>query len=247
MKKILAVALAVAMMMTAFAVGASAEAATPIVFSASSVTAEVGEIITVDIGISENHYMVNAQIWIEYDPTCLEIQEVWEDEDNPYFEEINTKIIKSNAMWAFDVPTPGTAKFAFASSSALGTTAGGTIFTLTFKVLDTATVSTDITVTVGDEDLCCNDGVTDAGEDFKGTWTDGTGVITVTNGIVPPVEGDLNADGAADVADATLLFYYINNLEDLTDEQLAKADVNGNGEINLHDAGRLFYMVNGII
>ena len=112
MKKILAIALAVAMMMAAFAVGASAEAA-PIVFTAQSVEAEVGDIITVDIGISENHYMVNAQIWIEYDPNSLEIQEVWDDIDNPYFEEINTKIIKSNAMWAFAVPSPGTAKFAF--------------------------------------------------------------------------------------------------------------------------------------
>ena len=245
MKKILAIALAVAMLMTSFAVGASAEAA-PIVFTAQSAEAEIGDIITVDIGISENHYMVNAQIWVEYDPTSLEIQEVWDDVDNPYFEGVNTKIIKSSAMWAFDVPTPGTAKFAFASSSAQGTTAGGTIFTLTFKVLDTATASTEITVTVGDNDLCCNDGVTAGGEDFPGEWTDGIGIITVAGGAVAPVEGDLNKDGVADTADATMLFYYINNMEDLTEEQLAEADVNGNGVINLHDAGRLFYMVNGV-
>ncbi len=246
MKKILAIALAVAMMMAAFAVGASAEAA-PIVFTAQSVEAEVGDIITVDIGISENHYMVNAQIWIEYDPNSLEIQEVWDDIDNPYFEEINTKIIKSNAMWAFAVPSPGTAKFAFASSASTGTTAGGTIFTLTFKVLDTAASTSEIVVSVGQDDMCCNDGVTNGGEDFPGEWSSEAGVITVAGGAVPPVEGDLTADGVADADDAALLFYYVNGMEDLTEEQLAKADVNGNGVINLHDAGRLFYMVNGLI
>ncbi len=172
---------------------------------------------------------------------------MWGDSDNPYFEEINTKIIKSSAMWAFAVPAPGVAKFAFASSAATGTTAGGTMFTLTFKVLDTAAATSDIVVSVGQDDISCNDGVTNGGEDFQAEWISEKGVITVEGGAVPPVEGDLNADGVADAADATLLFYYVNNLEDLTDEQLAKADVNGNGAINLYDAGRLFYMVNGLV
>ena len=255
MKKLVAIVLAVAMMMTAAVASVSAEevatGAAPIVFGASSVTANKGDTITVDISVSENHYMVNGQIWIEYNPQCLELLEVWEDEDCPYFEDINTSIFKSSYMWMFGAPTPGVAEIAFASSSSKGTTAGGVMFTLTFKVLDTAYTS-DIDVVVGDDDMSCNDGVTAGGEDFKATWTAGKGTITV-EGTEPPappvedVENDVNIDGKLDAADAKALFFYVNRAEELTEAQLAKADINADGAINLYDAVRLFYIVNEII
>ena len=90
-----------------------------VTFSLSNVEANVGDIITVDVMVSENHYMVNGQIWVEYDPNALEIQKVWDDEDNPYFEDYNTQIFKNTYMWAFKVPMPGYANFAFASSSSV--------------------------------------------------------------------------------------------------------------------------------
>ncbi len=251
MKKILAIVLSVAMMMTAFAVGASAEGAVPITFTAESVTANKGDIITVDISVSENHYMVNGQIWVQYNPDCLEIVEVWDDPDCPYFEEINTKIFRSSYMWMFAVPVAGTAKFAFASSASAGTTAGGAMFTLTFKVLEDAYTS-EINVVVPDGDMNANDG--SSAEDQAVELTYVAGVVTV-EGTTPPappvedVEGDVNIDGKLDVQDARWLFFYVNRAQPYppVEQQLAKADINGDGEINLFDAARLFYIVNDLL
>ncbi len=254
MRKLMAVILSCALLVTAvmsMPLTASAEGA-PITFTAQSVTAKAGDTITVDISVSENHYMVNGQIWVLYDPEMLEIQEVWDDEDNPYFEDINTKIFKSSYMWAFAVPEAGTAKMAFASSSSIGTTAGGVMFTLTFKVLENATTS-NISVVIGDDDMCSNDGVTNGGEDYKvGVGTDSVvdvtyvdGVITVEEETPDVVVGDINFDEKVNLTDATLLFYQVNGMKSLEGEELAAADMNGDGNVNLTDATLLFYQVNG--
>ena len=244
MRKILAVLLSCVLMTTAIAsvaaVSASAEEA--IVFTAQSVTAKPGDTVTVDISVSENHYMVNGQIWIKYDPTVLEIQEVWDDEDNPYFEDINTKIFKGTYMWAFAVPQAGTAKMAFATSSAKGTTQGGVMFTLTFKVLDTAENS-EITFEV--PEMCSNDGVTNAGEDFAVEPSFVNGVVTIEKEAAP-VKGDINGDGSVALADANRLFYYVNGAGDLSEEEIARADINGDGVVTLFDAAWVFYQVAGV-
>lgn len=240
MKKFMATVLACAVFVTAFmglSLTASAEAA-PIVFSAQSVTAEAGDTITVDISVSENHYMVNGQIWVNYDPEVLEIQTVWEDEDNPYFEEINSKIFKSTYMWAFAVPTPGLAKMAFATSSTKGTTAGGVMFTLTFKVLENAENSV---ITIEVPEMCSNDGVTNGGEDFAVEPTFENGVLTIGN------FGDVDADSKVDVLDVVKLLDIVNNDTVLTEDETKVADVNEDGKVTFVDAVRLFYYVNGLI
>ena len=43
------------------------------------------------------------------------------------------------------------------------------------------------------------------------------------------------------------LFYYVNGLVELTEEELVGMDVNNDGVINLFDAARVFYYVNGVI
>lgn len=247
MKKLMAVMLSCALVVTALmglSITASAEG-TPIVFTAQSVEAKAGDTITVDISVSENHYMVNGQIWVEYDPTALEIQEVWDDPDNPYFEDINTKIFKSTYMWAFAVSEPGRAKMAFATSSSTGTTAGGVMFTLTFKVLDDAKTSA-IKVSVPDNDMNANDGTTKGGADYDVDVSFVDGTITIPSD-VNVLLGDVNCDGVVNMSDATRLFYCVNGLLNLTDEQLVNADNNGDGVVNMSDATRLFYCVNGLL
>ncbi len=244
MRKILAVMLSCVLMMTAFMsvsiLSASAEHA--ITFTAQSVTAKPGDTVTVDIMVSENHYMVNGQIWVNYDPEVLEIQTVWDDEDNPYFEEINTKIFKSSYMWAFAVPTPGVAKMAFATSSAKGTTVGGTMFTLTFKVLEEA-IDSEITIEI--PEMCSNDGTTNGGEDFDVVPTCVLGTVTIESDA--PVRGDIDGDGEAGLTDAQALFFFVNGVSDLNEDEAAAADVNGDGAVTLADAMIVFYIVNGIL
>ncbi len=244
MKKLMAIVMSCAMLLAAFAgtaLTASAAEATPVTFTAQSVTAKAGDTITVDISVSENHYMVNGQIWVEYDPAYLEIQEVWDDPDNPYFEEINQKIFKSSFMWAFAVPEAGTAKLAFATSSSAGSSVGGVMFTLTFKVLEDAR-SSKIVVSVPDNDMNSNDGTDDIDEDVDVTSVDG--LVTIEGA---PVDGDIVLDGVIDLQDATALFYYVNGATTLEGASLEAADVNGDGVIGLHDAVTMFYQVSGVL
>ena len=245
MKKLLSIVLACAMLVTVFsgfAMTASAEAV-KVEFTASSVTAKAGDIITVDISVSENHYMVNGQIAIAYDPEVLEIQEVWDDEDNPYFEDINTKIFKSSYMWAFAVPEAGLAKFAFATSSSKGTTAGGVMFTLTFKVLEDAK-TTEIDVYIPDNDMNAN---SDGGEDVAVEATYVKGIVTIESDEPDVMLGDVTGDGTVDLSDATALFFHVNGLSTLTGDKLAAADMNADGEVSLSDATALFYQINGLL
>lgn len=247
MKKILAIVLSCALMVTAlagFAMTASAAETVPITFTAQSVTAKAGDIITVDIAVSENHYMVNGQIWVQYDPEMLEIQAVSDDPDYMYFEDINSKIIKSNYMWQFAVPEAGVAKFAFAGSASAGSAVGGTIFTLTFKVLENAT-TTEIAIAVPDGDMNANDGTFD--DDAAVELTFVNGVITVEEETPDVAVGDINGDGAVNLNDATALFYHVNGLALLEGEALTAGDINGDGAVNLNDATALFYQINGLV
>ena len=52
--------------------------------------------------------------------------------------------------------------------------------------------------------------------------------------------GDLNGDGAADDADAALLYAYLNGRLPLTDRQLLLADVDGSGTVDAADADLLY-------
>ncbi len=88
--------------------------------------------------------------------------------------------------------------------------------------------------------------------DCEGYWLDEACTLLTTrlSVILPAVEiviGDLNGDGTADLNDATRLFYVVNGIDSLTDEEASVADMNGDGVINLYDAARLFYIVNGLI
>ncbi len=249
MKKFMAIVLSCTLLMTAlagFAMTASAAGVVPITFTAQSVTAKAGDTITVDIAVSENHYMVNGQIWIQYDPEMLEIQAVSDDPDYMYFEDINTKIIKSNYMWQFAVPEAGTAKFAFASSASAGSAVGGTIFTLTFKVLEDATTS-EIVVLVPDGDMNANDGSVEGGADADVELTYVNGVITVESDAPAVTIGDINGDGLINLNDATSLFYHVNGLALLEGDALAAGDINVDDVVNLNDATALFYQINGLV
>ncbi|MEE1171118.1 MAG: leucine-rich repeat protein [Ruminococcus sp.] len=57
--------------------------------------------------------------------------------------------------------------------------------------------------------------------------------------VIEPVVGDANLDGTITISDVTAIQYYLAELTELTDEQLALADTNGDGEVNISDATHL--------
>ena len=52
--------------------------------------------------------------------------------------------------------------------------------------------------------------------------------------------GDVNGDGAADDADAAMVYAYVNGKLPLTDAQLSLADVDGSGKVDAADAARIY-------
>ncbi len=237
MKRVTALLLAVVMLLAMTCAASAQEAVTVTV---GEVKGEVGDVVEVPVSISEGHYMVNGRIFLTYDPTALELQEVCDDPDNPYFETINTAIIDGSFMWAVRSPEAGRVNAVFATSAATGNGTGGVIFTLTFKLLRESTGEIAVTI----PELRTN---STGGDD-----TDAA--LTVVNGAVaidpfdptPAVKGDVNGDGEVTLPDAVRLFYYVNSLLELTAKQTANADVTGDGSVNLTDAARVFYYVSGV-
>lgn len=244
MKKVLSFVLAI-MMLVGLMVPASAETpAVTVSLVPSATDVNVGDTITVDVVITENHYMVNGHIQVVYDPSALELQKVWDDVDNPYFEAPNAEIFTSKYMCAFQAPVAGQANFAFASSATRGTTVGGTMYTLTFKVLETANAVNTIRVVV--PEMCGNNtqSADNILEDYDIVPTLVNATVNVAGVIL---KGDVDGNGEVALKDALMVFQHVNGKITLDDEQLAAADVATNGAVELADALRMFQYVNGKI
>ena len=238
MKRITALFLAVAMLLTVTCTASAEEAVTVTV---GAINGEVGDVVEVPVSISEGHYMVNGRFFLTYDPTVLELQTVSDDPDNPYFDEINTAVIDGSFMWAVRSPEAGRVNAVFATSSKTGNASGGVIFTLTFKLLKASTGEIVLTI----PELRTN---STGGDDTDAALTAESGAVEVLPfDPTPAVKGDVNGDGVVTLPDAVRLFYYVNNLLKLTDKQTANADVTDDGNVNLTDAARVFYYVSGLI
>ena len=237
MKRILAVLLALTMLV-GMACVASAQSAVTV--SVGAIDGEIGDIVQVPVSVSDGHYLVNGRIFVMYDPTVLELQEVCADEDNPYFEDVNTDILDSSFMWAFKVPQAGRANFVFATSKDSGNATGGVLYTLTFKLLATVDHS-EIAVSV--PEMRSNDGT---GADTDAAVATVNGDVTVSPvDPTPALKGDVNGDGKVNIPDAVRLAYFVNGMVNLTKKQTVNADINDNGKVDLTDAVRLFYYVSG--
>lgn len=64
--------------------------------------------------------------------------------------------------------------------------------------------------------------------------------------VKPQNVGDVNDDGEIDASDASLIMRYLNDLSDLTMDQLKRADINGDGQVTEDDAAHLLRMVVGL-
>ncbi len=236
MKRLTALILALAMLLCGVCTVSAEEGVTVTV---GEVMGEIGQTVQVPVSVSEGHYLVNARIFLTYDPTVLELQKVCDDEDNPYFENVNTEIVDSSCMWAFAAPSAGKANFVFVSSADQGNATGGTLYTLTFKLLKESYKGA-IKITV--PEMRSNNG----GEDFDAAVTMVEGAVNVFPvDNTPELRGDVNGDGLVNLLDSIRLLYYTNDMLMLTPKQQKNADVNGSGTINLTDALRLFYYISG--
>ena len=72
------------------------------------------------------------------------------------------------------------------------------------------------------------------------TLTFDDGSIDVVLNILPEYQiGDVDLDGNVSINDATLIQFYLAELETLSEQQLLLADTNGDGEVTINDATHL--------
>lgn len=244
MKKVVSVVCACVLLLGVFAAAVSAETAQTVTYAVSSETANPGDTVMVSVSVSEDHYTVNARLQIVYDPAVLEPVAVSDDIDDPYIDDVNTDIINGDTMWASNLAAEGDFRFVYVSSADVGAATGGTLFTLTFRVLAEAATQTAVTVNV--IEVRANDGTTEDGSDYIPTVATQAGGVTVEEKAIQ--KGDITMDGEVALADALQAFYYVNAKIELTAEQKAYADVaDPTDEVTINDALKLFYYVNNKI
>ncbi len=235
MKKWISVLCACAMFFGIFAATATAD--TAVEFAVGSVTAKPGDTVQIPVTISEDHYIVNTRFFVNYDPTALELQVVNETADCPYINDWNTSLFTADAMWAGRLVANGDLRVVYATASNVGKAVGGTLFTLTFKVIAETAGTFPVSITM--KETCSNSG----SGDYVPQMTLTSGGVTIK-----PSKGDINCDGTVDIADATMLFRYINARITLTEEQLAQAELAApSDKVTIGDALVLFRYANGRI
>ena len=188
-----------------------------------TVEARVGDTVEVDVTLAANE-VAGVEIHVLFDDAALE------------FVSAEVKGFVAGMEYAVaNNPEVGEVRLTAMNSGEINSNGDEVVLTITFKVLDAAAdvnalTLADTYVVHGDENQTAQ----------KLNLTDGA------VGVVRKGDGDLNGDGKVDLTDATLLFYYVNGLADLTEDQQTHGDINGDGKIDLTDATMEFYYVNGL-
>ncbi len=98
-----------------------------VVFSVSSFEdVSVGDEITVEVTVSDYHYIVSGELYIQYDPDVLQLQA-----------EVSAappEIFNGAYAMSLHCPSEGDMELRFSTSATVGSTQGGTLLRLTFKV-----------------------------------------------------------------------------------------------------------------
>ncbi len=182
MKKLLSLVLAATMLFTTLfsvvIIPVSAAAGTA-EFTMSNPTGNKGDIVTVDITVSENSYMVDGQLYVKFDPTMLELQQLGTEDGNPVYATVGSMF--QGMMYGQSLPSAGEFRFAFAGTGA-GITEGGVAFSLQFKILANNALNTSL------ELVCPHIGINSNGQDVEGSATCVGGTVWIADGVAPAAD-----------------------------------------------------------
>lgn len=217
-------------------------------FTAGSENATAGNVVSVPITVApsagETSTDVNAYaIAISYDSSVLTPVVKGTDEvgDNTYAtvgDSFNSGVLtadlKDNETGNDEV------LIGWAAASPVNVTEASTLATVDFTVNANATGSTDVKVAVAQ---VAN---SDSALADKSTIEAASGTVTVDTA-TKVVYGDVDANGAIESKDVTLVSKYVAGLTTFTDTQIKAADVDGNGSIEAKDATLIAKYVAGLI
>ena len=125
-------------------------------------------------------------------------------------------------------------------NAALAPKAGETLFTVNFKVKESAELGAQGSFTIQSEGAYSTAAQLVAGTDLAKT-------LTVTVQESTGLLGDVNGDGKIDVTDGAFVFQHIVGIITLDNTQIVHADVDGNGLIDVTDAALIMQYIVGII
>lgn len=216
-------------------------------FTAGSENATAGNVVSVPITVApsagETSTDVNAYaIAISYDSSVLTPVVKGTDEvgDNTYAtvgDSFNSGVLtadlKDNETGNDEV------LIGWAAASPVNVTEASTLATVDFTVNANATGSTDVKVAVAQ---VAN---SDSALADESTIEAAAGTVTVDTAKV--IYGDVDANGAVEAKDASMVSKYVAGLTTLTDTQIKAADVDGNGSIEAKDATLIAKYVAGLI
>ena len=217
-------------------------------FTAGSENATAGNVVSVPITVApsagETSTDVNAYaIAISYDSSVLTPVVKGTDEvgDNTYAtvgDSFNSGVLtadlKDNETGNDEV------LIGWAAASPVNVTEASTLATVDFTVNANATGSTDVKVAVAQ---VAN---SDSALADKSTIEAAAGTVTVDTA-TKVVYGDVDANGAIEAKDVTLVSKYVTGLTTFTDTQIKAADVDGNSSIEAKDATLIAKYVAGLI
>lgn len=211
-----------------------------ITYTVGDIRGSVGDIVEVPVSVSDGHFMVNGQLVLRYDPQALALQAVTDDPESPYVAEVNGAILEAGkTLWSFNTSDEGEARLVFASSAAMGKATGGTMFTLSFRILSASAHGTSLSLEI--PEMRSNNAADAA--DYHTNVAVQNGFVIVEDAIL---RGDVDLNGDVEMLDAVKLFQYINGKLELEPQALLNAELAPpDQEVSLLDAARLFQFING--
>lgn len=180
-------------------------------FMVSSTSGKCGDIVYVNVIISNNPGITALQLNINYSSQDLKLVSV---NDKKLFDDpISYSQLDKNPFI-----------ISWFSSNSKNVNNNGTMATLEFKILDNAKTG-DITVSYDEENVFDSQ--------FNNVkFSTVSGKVTVNNYVV----GDVNRDGEITIADATLLQKYVAHIVSFDNQQLYLADTDSDGNVTISDA-----------
>ena len=136
MKKLLCFILSV---LVIFSASSAVYGETPVLFSVDKVSGGLGEVLSVDIKISENSNLTNMLLSLYYDSKYLK------------FKEMDVGDIVSRGLYEFNDALKDRMKFAFISEDPI--TKGGTVMTISFEIINSDSENREVPLTLQVDEL----------------------------------------------------------------------------------------------